>query len=235
MKKLIVITGGSKGIGKAILLKFAANGFDVVTCARKEADLQKMQQEVNLLYPEIAFLYTVADLSQRKGAEHFVSFVQNLGRTTTVLVNNAGYYLPGQVHNEPEGQLVDMVNANLYSAYHVTRGLVPKMIDAKQGHVFTICSVASIVPYVNGGSYCVSKFALLGFTKVLREELKPFGVRVTAVLPGATLTDSWAGVDLPEDRFISPEDIADAVFGAYSLSKRTVIEELIIRPQLGDI
>jgi short-subunit dehydrogenase len=109
------------------------------------------------------------------------------------------------------------------------------MIRRKGGHIFMMCSTASIIPYTNGGSYCISKFALYGMTKVLREELKEHGVRVTAVLPGATLTASWEGVDLPAERFMKPEDVAQAMFTAWSLSSQAVIEELLIRPQLGDI
>jgi short-subunit dehydrogenase len=128
-----------------------------------------------------------------------------------------------------------MMGANLYSAYYTTRGLIASMKTRGQGHVFTLCSIASIKAYPNGGSYAISKFALLGLTKVLREELKPSGIRVTAVLPGATRTSSWDAVALPEERFMKPEDVADAVYGAYSLSPRSVVEEILIRPQLGDI
>jgi short-subunit dehydrogenase len=81
----------------------------------------------------------------------------------------------------------------------------------------------------------MSKYALYGMTKVLREEMKTHGVRVTAVLPGATRTASWEGTDLPEERFIRPEDVADSVWSAFSASPRTVVEEVLIRPQLGDI
>jgi hypothetical protein len=98
-----------------------------------------------------------------------------------------------------------------------------------------MCSVASIMAYGNGGSYSISKFALLGFSKSLREELKPYNIKVTAVLPGATLTDSWGGVDLPESRFSKPEDIADLIYSITQISKNSVVEELVIRPQLGDI
>jgi NAD(P)-dependent dehydrogenase (short-subunit alcohol dehydrogenase family) len=91
------------------------------------------------------------------------------------------------------------------------------------------------MPYANGGSYCISKYALLGMTKVLREEMKEHGVRVTAIMPGATLTTSWEGTELPEDRFMNAEDVAHAVWGAYALSERSVVEEIVIRPQLGDI
>ncbi|MEQ9209931.1 MAG: SDR family oxidoreductase, partial [Pseudomonadales bacterium] len=123
----------------------------------------------------------------------------------------------------------------VYSAYHLTRALVDSMKSAKTGHIFSICSVASLFAYPNGGSYSISKFALLGFSKVLREELKQFGIRVTAVMAGATYTASWERSGLSPERFMKPQDVADAVFGAYSLSPQSVVEELIIRPQLGDI
>jgi short-subunit dehydrogenase len=109
------------------------------------------------------------------------------------------------------------------------------MISRRKGHIFMMCSTASITPYTNGGSYCISKFALLGMSRVLREELKPHSVKVTALLPGATLTNSWAGTDLPEDRFLKAEDVANSAWAAYALSASAVIEEILIRPQLGDI
>jgi hypothetical protein len=98
-----------------------------------------------------------------------------------------------------------------------------------------MCSIASLHAYANGGSYSISKFALLGFSKALREELKPHNVKVTSLMPGATLTDSWAGVDLPESRFMRADDIAQLIFDVYNLSDSTVIEEVVLRPVLGDI
>ena len=103
-------------------------------------------------------------------------------------------------------------------------------LTQQQGHIINICSIASIIPY---SAYSVSKFALLGYTKVLREELKEKGIRVTAILPGATLTPSWNGVDLPKERFMKAEDIAKAVYNCYELSQYTVVEEMVLRPQLG--
>jgi short-subunit dehydrogenase len=109
------------------------------------------------------------------------------------------------------------------------------MIDRKSGHIFNICSTASKIPYINGGSYCVSKFALYGMSKVLREEMKTHNVKVTSVLPGATLTASWEGTDIPAERFMPPEDVAASIWNAYSLSSRTAVEEIILRPQRGDV
>lgn len=234
MNKLIVVTGGTKGIGRAIIEKFAAHGFDVATCARHEHDLQQLSTVLEQRYGVNVFIKS-ADMAVKDDVKKFTDFVVSLNRPIDVLVNNAGYFIPGEIATEPDGTLESMINANLYSAYHTTRGLVHGMCERKNGYIFNMCSIASIKAYPNGGSYAISKFALLGFSKCLREELKNFNIRVTAIMPGATLTASWEGVNLPEERFMSVEDVADTVYGAYSLSGRSVVEEIIIRPQLGDL
>jgi short-subunit dehydrogenase len=193
-----------------------------------------LKDEIESAYPGINFQVHHADLTDRQQVKSFVSFVQTHSSGVDVLVNNAGVFVPGEVQNEAEGVLEQMLQANLLSAYHITRGLLPAVIN-NRGHIFNICSVASIMPYPNGGSYSISKYALLGFTKVLREEMKTKAVRVTAILPGATYTSSWEGSELPEERFINPADLAHSVWGAYALSPRSVVEEILIRPQLGDL
>ncbi len=234
MNKIIVITGGTKGIGKAIIKKFAAEGFDVATCARNADDLRQLKLEIENNYD--VRLYTIqTDVSKREEINRFIQSIKDDFGNPLVLVNNAGVFIPGAIHKEEEGALEKMINTNLYSAYHITRGFIEGMTSEKSGHVFNICSTASIIPYVNGGSYCISKFALLGMSKVLREEMKEFGVRVTSILPGATLTASWDGVDLPKERFMKSEDVAEVVWNAYSMSDHTVMEEVVMRPQLGDI
>lgn len=235
MNPIIIITGGTKGIGKAIITTFMANGFDVITCARNEQDLLVLQAEMQLKFPTSKLLYKAADLSIRKEVDDFSNYIHEQTSSVAILVNNTGVFIPGQIHNEAAGTLEKTMETNVYSAYHLTRAIVPGMMERKSGHIFTICSTASITAYPNGGSYCISKYALLGMTKVLREEMKPHGIRVTAVLPGATLTDSWRGTDLPEDRFIDPLDVSESIYAAYNLSKRAVIEEILIRPQLGDL
>lgn len=224
MNPLIVVTGGSKGIGRAIANRFVAEGFEALVCARSVDGIQ-----------EPGLLPFAADLSTRDGVNALLEYIHSLNRAVDVLVNNAGVFLPGQIQNEAEGTFEQLMNTNVASAYHLTRGLVGDMVARRAGHIFMMCSTASITAYTNGGSYCLSKFALLGMSRVLREELKPHDVKVTAILPGATLTDSWAGTDLPEERFLKPDDVADSAWAAYSLSKSAVIEEILIRPQLGDI
>ena len=236
-EKLIVVTGGSKGIGRAVVARFLRAGYAVATCARSAADLTALTTELRAEVPG-AVLHTLpADLSQQADCARFAAFVLSLGLSVEVLVNNAGAFTPGRLQDEPAdgSQLRQMLAVNLLSAYDVTLPLLPGLIAQGKGHIFTICSTASITAYPNGGSYGIAKHALLGFTKNLREELKTSGVRVTAVLPGPTLTASWAGVELPTERFVQAEDVAEAVFSAFSLSPHAVVEELLIRPQLGDL
>ncbi|GLU50979.1 SDR family oxidoreductase [Dyadobacter frigoris] len=235
MNPLVVITGGTKGIGRALIERFLAGSFDVITCARNENDLLSLKSDMKTQFPDSEVYFKKADLSLRNELNSFIDFVKNKQRAVDVLINNTGVFIPGQIHNEAEGTLEKTMETNLYSAYHLTRGIVGKMMEVKKGHIFTICSTASITAYPNGGSYCISKFALYGMTKVLREEMKPHGIKVTAVLPGATLTDSWQGTDLPAERFIDPKDVAETIWGAYLLSPRAVLEEILIRPQLGDL
>ena len=235
MNKLALITGGTKGIGKALVEKFATQGFDILTCARNGAELESLKSSIVGINNHVQVVTCIADLSTKKGRDVVIEKYTSLNRSVDVLINNAGLFVVGQIHNEEEGVLENQIQTNLMSAYDISRGIIPGMISRKQGTIFNICSTASIVPYVSGGSYCISKFALLGMTKVLREEMKEYNIRVTAVLPGATLTASWEGVDLPKERFIKPEDVADAIWGVYNLSNQTVVEELLLRPQLGDI
>jgi short-subunit dehydrogenase len=234
MKKIIVVSGGTKGIGKAIIEQFSAHNFDVITCSRNKHDLEALKVEVEEKYNNRVMI-KVADLSKRHDIKTFVDFVLAESPAVHVLVNNAGIFIPGALSEEEEGALERMINTNLYSAYHLTRGLLGTMRSRGEGHIFNICSTASIVPYINGGSYCISKFALLGFSKVLREEMKEKNIRVTAVLPGATLTASWEGVDVPEERFMASADVAALIFNAYTISDRSVVEEILVRPQKGDL
>jgi NADP-dependent 3-hydroxy acid dehydrogenase YdfG len=231
----IVISGASKGIGRAIAIAFAKKGHNIIACARNENNLIALKNELLAINPSIACHYFVADLSQKNQVKSFVSFILSNTNAIDVLVNNAGVFLLGNIYDEDDENLETMINTNLYSAYYLTKGLLPSMMSNKKGHIFNISSIAGANAYKNGSSYSISKFAMQGLTKSLRNEMKDFGIRVTGVLPGATLTDSWAGVDLPEERFIDPNDVAQTIVDIYNLSDRTVVEEIVLRPQLGDI
>jgi short-subunit dehydrogenase len=231
MNKSIVISGGSQGIGKALVKIFLNNGYKVITCSRKIEKLEKLKHE---LQSENLLIFQ-ADLSKKEQVKNFADFVFNSISKIDILINNAGFFLPGSIQNEEDNVLESQIETNVYSAYHLTRAILPNLLENKSGQIFNICSTASITPYESGGSYCISKFALLGFSKVLREELKEKGIKVTSVLPGATLTPSWDGVDLPKERFIDVDELAKTIFNISQLDKTAVVEEILIRPQLGDI
>ncbi len=215
-------------MGKAMAKKFAAEGFRVLLCARNKEQVDALAAELG--NGSKGYVCDMAD------KEAVIAWGKQLlldadGRID-VLINNAGTFLPGQVSNEADGVFEKMWHLNVAGPYHLTRAVLPAI---KVGHIFNICSTASFVAYTDGGSYCISKFAMLGFSKVLRAELKNSDIRVTSVMPGATLTDSWNGTDLPSTRFMKPSDVASAVWGCYALSPHTVVEELLLRPQQGDI
>ena len=232
--KRIIITGASKGLGKAFAEIFANNGDALLLCASKEQPLKETAAYLMQQYPLSEIHYKVADLSSKEQVKAFADWCNNFG-PAAILINNAGRFIPGSVYNEEEGVLENMIATNLYSAYHLTRAILPQMITQKSGHIFNICSIASIQAYANGGSYSISKYAMLGFSKNLREELKPFHIKVTSVLPGATYTDSWAGTGVDEKRIMEAGDVAEMVFAASKLSVQACVEEIILRPQLGDL
>ena len=227
MRKLVVITGGTRGIGRAIVEKFTREGYEVAVCARSLPALKALQAKLS---KDRVHIFS-ADLSVRKEVSAFGNFVLELNLPVSALINNAGVFLPGRMMEEDEQNLSTQLNTNLLSAYFLTRHLVSRITAGS--HIFNMCSIASRISPPNSGSYAISKFALLGFTQGLRAELRSSGVKVTAVLPGATFTDSWAGTALPESRFIPAVDVAEAVWSAYRLTG--VVEEIVIRPQLGDL
>jgi short-subunit dehydrogenase len=223
--KIAVITGGTKGIGRAISTLFLEKGFKVYISARS--------LDIDFHHPNLVMFK--ADLAIKENITAFAQFITQSEGHIDVLVNNVGVFLPGKLTEEPEGNFEVMLNTNLASTYHLTRALFPFIKNAEQPYIFNICSTASITPYLNGGSYCISKYAQYGLTKVLREELKEYNIRVSAVMPGGTLTDSWSGTDLPEQRFIDPNSVAQMIYTAYQLPGNVVLEEILIRPMDGDI
>lgn len=231
----IIVTGATKGIGRAICERFAREGFNLAICSRNVDDLKAFKSTLNSQYPDIQVLIKKCDVSKKSAVRQFAAFVLRKWERIDILVNNAGVFLPGQLYDEQDGTLELQIETNLYSAYHLSRAIVPRMLEQQSGHIFNMCSIASIIAYPGGGSYTISKFALLGFSKVLRAELKDKGIKVTSVLPGGTWSASWDGVDLPEDRLMPAADIAEAVWGASQLHPSTVVEEILLRPQLGDL
>jgi short-subunit dehydrogenase len=234
MKKTAVITGGTKGIGKALVEIFLNNQFDVFANSRSEKELNQLKNELE--HEKSGKLYIQkADFENPNEVIMFANFVNENAGHINVLINNAGIFEPGQLSNEPVGLYEKTLQINLHSVYHLTRLLLPKIQINREGYIFNMCSTASFVPYTNGGSYCISKFGLLGLTKVLREELKTKEIAVSAVMPGATLTASWEGTNLPDSRFMDSKEVAFIILNAWNSRKSIVMEELVIRPYGGDL
>ncbi len=235
MAKTMFISGASRGIGKAIALAAAENGYDLLLTAKNTVLLKQTANEIRLRFSTCKVHTFIADLAIAGEVDKLIREVNETCACIDVLVNNAGVFQPGNLMQEPEGQFEQLMTTNLFSIYHLTRGLLPLLRVSSAAQVFTICSIASLAAYDNGGSYSVSKFALLGFTKNLRKELASEKIKVTAILPGATLTDSWAGTDLPADRFIQASDIAALLICCLNLSAGALVEELLIQPVAGPI
>ena len=233
-EKIVIVTGASRGIGKAIAEKFAAEGHTILLCARNEINLLQAEEELRKQYSTARIKTFAADLAKKNELISFGKWCLQQG-VPGILVNNAGSYLPGNVWDEPDGNMEQIMNTNFFSAYHLTRLILPAMIEKSEGHIFNICSVASLHAYEGGGSYSISKFALNGFSQNLRHELKKTGIKVTAVFPGAVMTDSWSGYDNSSNRIMEADDIATMILAATKLSPQAVVEEILIRPQLGDL
>ena len=231
----VVITGASRGLGKAVAHVFAQNGHNLILTSRSEVALYNAMQEIMTAYPDISVKAKAFDLSIKEDAQAFGKWVLGLQVSIDVLINNAGLFDPGSVYNEPDGTLEHMMAVNLFSAYHVTRSVINEMIAQKSGHIFNMCSIASLKAYANGGAYSISKYALAGFSTNLREEMKPHGIKVTAVYPGAAYTDSWEGSGVDPKRIMEANDIARMIYTAAHLSPQACVEEIILRPQLGDL
>ena len=223
-----VITGATKGIGRAIATKFAQNGYDLILVARGLDELEKFRQE---LIPHGNTVFTqAADFSVKEEVYAFLNSKAINFDHVDVLVNNVGIFLPGSMLDEDDETFEKQQQLNTNASYYISKFFGKKMRSAKRGHIFNICSVASKVPVKNGGSYSVTKAAMLSLNHVLRQELAPHNVKVTAFLPGSTKTSSWEGTTIPDEKFVQPEDIAETLFTILNLSKGVNVDEVLITP-----
>lgn len=230
-----IVTGATKGIGRAVVKHLAANNYNVVLCARNVKELDALIDELRKTYPKLSFYGMKADMESMSEVKEFADFsIKSLG-SADVLVNNAGLYIPSELLQEEESSLERQMKVNVYAPHYLSKFIAENMKLKSSGHIINICSMASINPVISAGSYSISKAALLSLTKILRETLMPFGIKVTAILPGSTLTDSWSGTTLPSERFVSSDDVAASIINCLQMSAGANIDELIIRPLKGEI
>ncbi len=231
---IVVVTGASQGIGQAIAEAFAAE-YDarVALAARTRTALEQTADACRTRGGTPLVLPT--DVTDDAAVADLAAAVHEEWGPPDVLVNNAGAFT-----NTPLAELTlegfrDQIDVNLTSAFAVTIAFLPAMRERGTGHLFFMGSVASLMAYPGNAGYCAAKHGLRGLARTVRAETKDEGLRVTTVLPGATDTPTWDGAGVAEERLMAPEDVAQSVVNAYRLSDRTVLEELLLRPQEGDV
>jgi len=223
-----VITGATKGIGRAIAIKLAQNGYHLILVARGKSDLKILEEELTP-YGNAIFTHA-ADFTVKDDVYAFLNADGINFDDVTVLVNNVGIFLPGSLLDEDDATFEKQQHLNTNASYYTSKFFGKKMRSARRGHIFNICSLASKAPVKNGGSYSVTKAAMLSLNHVLRQELAPHNVKVTAFLPGSTKTSSWEGTTIPDEKFVQPEDIAETLFTILNLSKGVNVDEVLITP-----
>lgn len=232
---VVLITGASQGIGAAIAAAYAAQipGVRLALVARSRSRLAAVARRCSALgaVAEI-FPCDVADESQ---VATMAAAVQRRFRRVDVLVNNAGHFAGAALLDMSVAQFDALIATNLRSVFLVTRAIVPGMVRRGRGDVFNLSSIAGLKAYPGGAGYSAAKFGVSGLSKVMREEWREKGVRVCCVYPGATWTPSWAGSGASPQRMMPATDLARAFLDIYRLSRRTVVEEIVLRPQLGDL
>jgi NADP-dependent 3-hydroxy acid dehydrogenase YdfG len=235
MKPVILITGASQGIGAAIAKVFAREltGVRLALVARNTQNLQVVARACAKLGATAeSFACDVAD--ETAVAAMAAAVIKRFG-TVDVLINNAGKFTAAPFTAMSVADFDQLVAANLRSVFLVSRAFVPAMVKRGRGDVFNMSSIAGLIAYPGGAGYCAAKFGVIGLSKVMRAELKDKGVRVCCVCPGATFSPSWTGSGVPAERMMPAADVARAFLDIYRLSRRTVVEEIVLRPQLGDL
>ncbi len=184
-----LITGASKGIGKAIAFDLAARGYHLILVARSENLLSHAKQEIEGRHPAVKVLYRPADLSSGNAARQLFDWTQEQGVSVSILVNNAGYGLSGRFESHPLDAHLNMLQVNCTTLVQLTHLFLPQLRQQKDAHILNIASSAAYqaVPYLS--LYAASKSFVLSFSRGLRFELRKSGVNVTCVCPGATDTD----------------------------------------------
>ena len=227
----VLITGASKGIGRAIAIEMANEGHNLALCARNINELEILKNQILATAPVKIFI-SACDCSVKEQVFEFTKTAQEELDKIDVLVNNVGIFKPSFILDEEDEVFLSQLNTNLLSAYYFYKIIGKTMRDATSGHIFNICSVASVETLPHAGSYCVTKAGLLSLNNIMREELKSYGVKVTAILPGATYTHSWEEEGGNPKHFVQPQDVAKAISSALQMSAHAYTEQIIIKSLL---
>jgi len=235
LEPVILITGASQGIGAAIARTFAVElpGVRLALVARNEKNLRATARECLKLGAAVEIF--PCDVTREKPVAAMARAVTKHFGPVDVLINNAGAFVMAPFVKTSVAAFDDMIATNLRSAFLVTHAFLPAMVKRKRGDVFFMSSIAGLGAYPQAAAYCAAKFGVTGLAQVLRAETKAAGIRVCCVHPGATWSPSWSKSGVKPARIMPAEDIARAILDVSRLSRRTVVEEIVLRPQLGDL
>jgi NADP-dependent 3-hydroxy acid dehydrogenase YdfG len=234
-KPVVLVTGSSQGIGEAIAKVFAKEirGVRLALVARNAKNLATVARACAKLGATAEIF--PCDVADADSVAAMAAAVRKRFGTVDVLINNAGKYASAPLTSMSVAHFDQLIGANLRSVFLVSREFIPAMIKRRRGDIFNMSSIAGLDAYPGGTGYSAAKFGLTGLSKVMRAELKGHGVRVCCVYPGATASPSWKGSGVSEARMMPAEDVARAFLDIYRLSRSTVVEDIILRPQLGDL
>jgi short-subunit dehydrogenase len=229
-----LITGASKGIGKAIAFDLAAKGYHLLLVARSEQLLSDVKAEIGRSFPTVQVAYRSADLSTSTSAQEIFDWTQQQGISISILVNNAGFGLSGRFDSHPLDQHLNMLQVNCTTLIQLTHLFLPQLKQQKEAHILNIASSAAYqaVPYLS--LYAASKSLVLSFSRGLRFELRKTGINVTCVCPGATDTDFVNRAQIGEKARktaekvnMTPEEVGRAAVNAMFARKAEVITGVI--------
>jgi len=232
---IILITGASQGIGAAIAKMFAAElpGVRLALVARNEKNLRAIAKAC-IKSGAVVEIFPCDVSDEASVAAMAAAVIKHFGRVD-VLINNAGAFESASMLETKVALFDRMIAVNLRSTFLVSQAFLPGMVKRGRGDVFNVSSIAGLQAYPNGAAYCAAKYGVTGLTAVMRAEMKDKGVRVCCVHPGATWTPSWSKSGVKPGRIMPAEDVARAILDVYRLGPRTVVESIVLRPQLGDI
>ena len=230
-----MVTGASQGIGAAIARAFAAEirGVRLALVARSASNLAAVARACSELGASPGVF--PCDVSDKKAVDALGAAVAKRFGAVDVLVNNAGKYVGAPFLQTSVEDFDRMLSANLRSLFLVTRAFAPGMVRRRRGDIFNMGSIAGISALPGAPAYTAAKFGVAGLSMAMRSEFRDKGIRVCCVHPGATVSPSWKGSGVPARRMMPAEDVAAAFLALYRMSRRTVVEEVVLRPQLGDL
>ena len=227
---VVLITGASQGIGAAIAERFAARvtGVQLALVATNKERLSAVADQCRSLGATVEIFPT--DLNDNAQVERMAADVQKkLGRVD-VLVNNAGRWRGGAAHEMAVSEFAQVLQDNLINMFAVTRAFLPSMLERGQGDIFLMSSTSGLVGLANNAAYCAAKHGVVGFSMALRAEVGGRGIRVCCVYPGGTESPSWEGSGVDVNTLMSAADVADVFVDAFQRSRRTVLEDIVLRP-----